>query len=271
MHLIDSVTFGITCFERPKELKRLLNSIYLFFDNPNVIVVCDSKKPSREKIIAKAFDKVQFIFTEYDIGLSAKRNLIYKNSSKEFILVLEEDFEFYNNSLESALVYMKQEELDLLGGRVLNYYQLDFVNIAVAFKKIILKSDFSRIRNILQGNHVELNHYGVFEVINNRLFTQWNSIDLELNDRKKFDIYPNFFLIKRSLLIKVAGWQPESLKNGEHGLFFVRLFQKNINSQFYFGFSIFHKPKKRILYIIKRMRKMNVNISDYHKYKEINF
>lgn len=271
MSEISSVTFGITCFERPKELHRLLKSIYLYFQKPDVIVVCDSKNKSKEKKLAKEFDEVNFIFTDYDIGLSAKRNIMFRNSKKDFILILEEDFEFRNNNLIQAIQTLKRGKLDLCAGRVVNIYQLDLVNLVVALKKILIRFDFSRLIHIFKGSHVDINHYGWFRVNENKLLTNWNDNPLNLMNHSSFDMYPNFFIIRKTKLIELNGWQPEQLKNGEHGLFFIRLFESEIKSVFLYDFDILHKPKKRLNYLFKRMRRFDVDVSNYYSYKEIKF
>lgn len=271
MSEISSVTFGITCFERPKELHRLLKSIYLYFQKPDVIVVCDSKNKTKERSLAEKFGKANFIFTDYDIGLSVKRNIIFKNSKKEFVLILEEDFEFRNNNLIQAIHTLKKEKLDLCAGRVVNVYQLDLVNLIVAFKKILNRFDFSRLIHIVKGSHVDINHYGWFKVNEDKLSTKWNNIPLNLMDHSSFDMYPNFFIIRKTKLIELNGWQPEQLKNGEHGLFFIRLFESKIKSVFLYDFDILHKPKKRVNYLLKRMRRFDVDVSNYHSFKEIKF
>jgi GT2 family glycosyltransferase len=269
---LDSITFGITCFERPKELDRLLRSITINFSDPNIIVVCDSKNTSVEKKVCGKYNNILFISTDYDSGLSKKRNLLMSSTKTEYLLLLEEDFIFEDSiGTEKALNYITKNQLDLVGGRVENIFDMDVTNLLVATKKILLKLDFKRLIDILFKRRSPLTHYGIFRAIDTTIDIIWFEDDLISANEKSFDIYPNFFLIKLETIKAIDGWQPEQLKNGEHALFFIRLFELGIKSCYLDEFRILHRPKKRFFYLIKRMRKSEANIENYTKYREINF
>ena len=265
------ITFGITCFERPKELHRLLISIYRYFEQPNVLVVCDSKNQNKEQKVATQFPEASFIFTEYDVGLSRKRNIIMNHAKTELILILEEDFIFQQREgLELALETMNKDNLDLVAGRVDNKYDFDLTNLAVATKKIITKFDFSRLKLLLNGQIEPINFYGTFKISANILWVEFNKSSLLDKDQSSFDLYPNFFIVKKSILIQLNGWQPESLKVREHIVFFVRLYELKIKSKFIYSFNILHRPKKRWTYVIRRLRKQNTDLTEYINYKILN-
>lgn len=270
---IHDITFGITCFERPKELRRLLLSIYKYFENPIVLVVSDSKYNKMELLLSKEFNEVKFIFTDYDVGASKKRNIIMNEVKTSLILLLEEDFIFVDSKgLESAINTMNNKKLDMIAGRVENVYEFDLTNFLVAMKKILFRFDFSRIQEILLQSKVPVNFYASYSSKNNELVTHWNKLPLNEINETRFDLYPNFFLIKKENLIRINGWQPEDLKDyREHVLFFVRLYEENLKSLFLYDFYILHKPKKRLFYLLKRLRKTDFEISDYIKYKNIEY
>lgn len=268
---LDQTTFCITAFQRPKELNRLLKSIYLYFINPKILVVCDSKNQSKEREIAKNYPNCRFIFTEYDIGLSKKRNILLENCTTRFFLLLEEDYIFFDSEgLLTAYDLLISEKLDLVGGRVENIYSLDFIQILVAFKKIFMKFDFSRLKQILAKRRVPINVMGNFTEFGNELKLIWNSKPLDEVDNIQFDLYPNFFLAKKESLKKINGWQPDSIKIGaEHGLFFIRLYESKIKSRFLNSFVVIHKPKKRLSYLVLRMRKFKIDYSLYTNYENV--
>jgi GT2 family glycosyltransferase len=269
---LSSITFGITCFERPKELDRLLKSIFMFFYDPKIIVVCDSKNTSKEEKVCNKYSNIIFIKVAYDSGLSIKRNLLMSSAKTEYLLLLEEDFIFEDsNGTTKALEFISSKPLDLIGGRVENLFDLDFTNFIVATKKILLKSDFKRLFDIILKRRFPLTHYGSFLTQNTSLNIVWYNKELESANEKAFDIYPNFFLVKLETLRSINGWQPENLKIREHALFFIRLFEFGINSCYLHDFKILHRPKKRLFYLIKRMRKYNVNTESFTKYREINY
>jgi hypothetical protein len=264
---IMDVTFGITCFERPKELKRLLESIYKYFNNPNVIVVCDSKNPTKEKKLEKKYDSAGFYFEKYDVGLSKKRNIIIDKTKTKLILILEEDFIFEDNEgLNLALAEMNKRRLDLLAGRVENIYDFDLFHFIVAIKGVMCRLDLSFLNSIIKGNRTSSKTYGNFEISNNDLYININNKDLIEVDGVRFDLYPNFFIAQKSILSKLNGWQPEEIKVREHIIFFARLYDLNISSSFLYDFYILHRPKKRLLYLFKRYKKHKMNLSKYLRY-----
>ena len=269
---IEDVTFCITCFNRPKELNRILKSISSNFIDPKVLVVCDSKNQKKERKISKLFPHYSFIFTDYDIGLSKKRNILMNHCKTRLFCLLEEDFIFeHNNGISLAIESLNSDSVDFVGGRVDNIFDLDMVHLLVAFKKIINGKGFNRLINIIYRKKEPINHYGNFEIHKNKLFTRWNSKSLEEVDGNSFDIYPNFFLCTLDLIKKIDGWQPDSLKNGEHGVFFARLFENEFKGIFLNEFKILHRPKKRLFYLKKRLRKSFADISNFTNFEELNF
>lgn len=268
---LEHITFSITAFERPKELDRLLKSIYLYFINPKIIVVCDSKNQVNERKIAKNYPKCKFIFTEYDVGLSKKRNILLENCTTSLFLLLEEDYIFSDsNGLFDSFKLLTTENLDLVGGRVENIYSFDIIQLLVAFKKIFMKLDFTRLKQILTKQRVPVNVLGNFKKINNDLKLIWNSKSLDEVDKISFDLYPNFFLARKESINIINGWQPESIKIGaEHGLFFIRLYDAKMKSRYLNSFVITHKPKKRINYLLLRMRKYKIDYNLYTSYDKV--
>ena len=113
--LNESVTVVIKTFERPKELKRLTESIKRFYPDMKIIVVDDSRDPSK-------IEGVKTICMPYDSGVSAGRNLAVSAVETKYLLLLDDDFIFYRKTdLGPAVKKMdKYAEIDILGGEVVD-------------------------------------------------------------------------------------------------------------------------------------------------------
>ncbi len=109
--LNESVTAVIKTFERPKELKRLIESIKRFYPDMKIIVVDDSREPSR-------IEGVKTITMPYDSGVSAGRNLAVSAVETKYLLLLDDDYVFYRKTdLEPAVKKMEENpEVDIMGG-----------------------------------------------------------------------------------------------------------------------------------------------------------
>jgi glycosyltransferase involved in cell wall biosynthesis len=125
--LVDAqLTAVIKTFERPGALKRLVKSIRRFYPNMHVIVVDDSRVPS--KIVG-----VETIVMPFDSGVSAGRNRALEHVETPFLLLLDDDYVFYRKTvLEPALEQMrKHDEIDIMGGGVVNlpfYGQVEYLD-----------------------------------------------------------------------------------------------------------------------------------------------
>lgn len=110
---IDNVTFGITSFERPEHLKRLLSSIQKYYPNARVLIGDYSREhPS--------VDFGKLIPMEFDIGLSAARNVLAMMCQTKYFLLLEEDFVFTNETKIEPMVDVLEcdinGEIGVVGG-----------------------------------------------------------------------------------------------------------------------------------------------------------
>ena len=107
----ENVTAVIKTFERPKELKRLIKSIKCFYPDMKIIVVDDSRDPSK-------IAGVKTITMPYDSGVSAGRNLAVFAVETKYLLLLDDDYIFYRKSiLEPAVKKMDENSrIDIMGG-----------------------------------------------------------------------------------------------------------------------------------------------------------
>ena len=86
--MLERVTFGITSFERPQLLERLVGSIKERYPKARILVADNGRRK------ASLPGDVRVLNLEFDSGLSAARNALLDNMETEFLLLLEEDFLF---------------------------------------------------------------------------------------------------------------------------------------------------------------------------------
>jgi len=100
----------IKTFERPEACQRLINSVRRFYPDIPIIVVDDS----REKTEYVGATKI--IFTEFDIGVSAGRNIGLANVKTKYAWCGDDDsFFIKETNLELAEQLMEKYEFDILG------------------------------------------------------------------------------------------------------------------------------------------------------------
>jgi len=110
--LVDSeLTAIIKTFERPQELKRLVQSIRRFYPNMKIVVVDDSRVPTK-------LEGVETIVMPYDSGVSAGRNRVLEAVKTKYTLLLDDDYVFYRHTdLNEPLKMMEKcHEVDIMGG-----------------------------------------------------------------------------------------------------------------------------------------------------------
>ena len=182
--LVQQVTALVKTFERPRVLRRLVASIRRLYPGLRIVVVDDSREPTR-------LDEVETIAMPYDSGISAGRNEGLKRVTTPYVLVLDDDFVFYRRTqLAPALALMQRNsEIDIMGGQLIDLPLL-------------------RARPVPSGE--------IFSTAAKPLVPLGNSIDgLEVVDKVS-----TFYIARRDRLALVP-WDPE-LKRIDHADFFTR-------------------------------------------------
>lgn len=113
--VVGQLTSLVKTFERPQILKRLVASITRLYPGLRVLVVDDSREPTR-------LGGVETLTMPYDSGISAGRNEGLKRVATPYVLVLDDDVVFYRHTrLESALALMdRYPEIDIMGGQLVD-------------------------------------------------------------------------------------------------------------------------------------------------------
>ena len=181
-------TFIIKTFERPTKLFFLLKSIDKFYPNTPIIIIDDSKKP----IDKKWAPHIQYVYTEYDIGLAEGRNRAVKLVKTKYFVLLDDDLEFTQQTkIETFKELLEKYNFDLIGGK---FYEVDMPYL----------------------------QYTGFFTTYCKAFYIWTYKDPgKACEVISVDFTWNFFLAKTNM-VKKNLWDSE-LKIGEHDSFFLGL------------------------------------------------
>jgi hypothetical protein len=182
--LIQQLTAFVKTFERPYVLRRLVASIKRLYPSLGIVVVDDSRKPTR-------LAGVETVVMPYDSGISAGRNEGLEHVTTPYVLVLDDDVVFYRRTrLAAALALMERHsEIDIMGGQLVDLPLL-------------------RARPLPAG--------AIFSTDARPAIPLGSSVGgLEVVDKVS-----NFFIARRDRLVPVL-WDP-LLKQAEHADFFTR-------------------------------------------------
>jgi len=110
--LIDNLTAVVKTFERPHKIKRLLRSLQRQFPTLTIIVVEDSRNPTRLP------DTVNHIVLPFDQGVCAGKNAGLEQVNTPFVLLLDDDFICYRKTKLLSMLQrlIAEPRIDLLAG-----------------------------------------------------------------------------------------------------------------------------------------------------------
>ena len=218
-------TILIKTFERPKNLSRLLVSIFKYYKDIAVIVVDDGKdrEINKNKITSRFKNKkITYLTLPYDSGLGAGRNAGLEKVETKYFVLCDDDFVFDKRTdLVKMRKIIEKNKFDLVSGVL---YEPK-TTLGLLPKK--LKTAF----NFLQRAFFAFIYDSGFEIKFKRELSLCANFDHNPEQRKialikhpcgkginKHDIVINFFMCKTSIRDSVM-WRPE-LKLIEHGVFF---------------------------------------------------
>ena len=230
--MLERITFGITSFERPRLLEQLVASIRRRYPQSRILVADNGRQK------ANLPNDVRVLNLEFDCGLSCARNALVDNMETEFLLLLEEDFLFTEETRVEPFVEIldSDEEIGMIGGAMrgssgrLGLYCLD-IDI---FREVMYVQDATR--------RMRVTPYGT--------------------SYRVCDIAWNFGLFRREFLA-VNRWD-DRLKVGEHAAYFH---QVKLRGQWRVAATpsvvIYHIPDQRT----EHYRKYRHRAKDYlHQY-----
>ncbi len=215
----DKVTLIIKTFERPQCINRLIYSIKMMYPNLHIIVADDSRE-------SRPIAGVEYLPMPYDSGVSAGRNLALSKVNTPYVVTLDDDFVFNNNTrLERWLEILENNtEIDIVGGQVYGHplYQssLYIEDNALIFKP----SPRNQLRN----------------------FDLW-------------DIVLQFWMAKTDKIKSIGGWDNQ-FKTCDHIPFFCRALGK-LNIIYTSDVSVGHMPIKDQNYFNHRNNRMQRHLN----------
>jgi len=178
------ITAIVKTFERPKQLLRLIESLFRLFPTVPVIVADDSRRPGR-------LPGVRTLPLPFDVGVSAGRQAALAEVRTEYTWVLDDDFVLYRGTqLARAIAALDAEpRIDILGGPV--------IDVPLCLKR----------------------GAGPSPIYPTRRAPLW-PLGSQLAGLEVRDKVPNFF-VARSERLRLVGWDP-ALKRLDHADFFTR-------------------------------------------------
>lgn len=249
----NKLTIVIKTFNRKNALIRLLKSIENYYGKLPIIIVDDSKNDYKNDIL-KRFPNldIEYIVTEFDIGLSKGRNILINNVKTDYFLLCDDDFEFDKRTkLEKYLNVCETEKIDILGGVVYNRVFIDSLySLLWTLKKI------SRIKSVIKKEEFVSLYNGKYEVNDSDVLVKIDNKPEHFSEDKIYDtdICSNFFIGNTQRIKEIDGWTPELLKVGEHEFFFLKAYKNKLKVKYTPGFGVIHYPKKTLGYVKFRGR-----------------
>lgn len=112
--VLRRVTFGITAFERPRHVERLVASIQRYYPGARITVADNG----REKACLPG--EVAVVDLPFDCGLSAARDALAAQLATAYLLMLEDDFVFCDQTRIETFAEIMDSDQDLgsIGGTV---------------------------------------------------------------------------------------------------------------------------------------------------------
>lgn len=140
-------------YKTPKLLHTCISSIYKFTNGLSfeVIVIDNNSEDESEELIMNEFIDVKWVNSGFNAGTSIAYNLGVKHSSGKYILILNSDTEFIENTIKITLDYYKKLETEtkvgMLGCQLKGYDSLIQYNSYLSF---------IGFRRFLRGNPISI-------------------------------------------------------------------------------------------------------------------
>lgn len=243
MNINQELTIIIKTFEREKSLKKMLVSMVdNGIVNYQILILDDSKVNYKDKILKEFKNKlnIEYIITDFDIGVSAGRNILLNKVKTPYFLLCDDDYIFDKRvKLEKNLKILKDNKADIVGGVVYNRYTIN--NLYELFNSILHPK---LLYKILSKKEIISDYIGDLEI-------QGKTLYLKREKKKtmiiKTDIVNNFFIAKTESIKKIGGWINE-IKTAEHEELFLRAKLNKLNVFFSRDFGVKHYPIRTYKY-----------------------
>lgn len=241
--MINKIDIIITTMDRYDRLEMLLDSIYKYYPEAKVTVADQSDRKEKSSFTWDFYEKyttekgLTVLYLNHDCGLSYARNYLIKHTNRPYILLLEDDFLFTEDTKIEKL-YELMEISDIAGGGV---YQNDIripfeFNFEAKGDTLCQVSDgdvwFDDMIGRWEMNPLDREYFDSVTTFKMKTGKYKKKSDLwdhlrEINRTAYFIKYKqtqcilNFFLAKRLVFNDILWY--DKLKLAEHQHFFYRL------------------------------------------------
>jgi hypothetical protein len=248
---MDQLTLIIKTHERPKSLIRLLKSIRIFAKNYPIIIADDSDKPSRNEILRLFPDLRIAYFITPNNGINYGRTLMAKFSKTDYILLLDDDYEFsVRTRLEGVFEIIKLSNIDLVCGLITEFPDYSLVSTLGMIKELFYNKNLRRFYNYLFNKPV-IGAWIKFEGDKVSKFYTYSSLMLDIN-YNRITYGPNFFLIRKKTLEEIGYWDSEDYPPYDHSNFFKKMEYNSKVMKLDYEFQINHISKRTLKYYLRR-------------------
>ena len=207
-----SVTFIVKTLARPEALGRLLASLWKFYPDFPILIADDSEVPYPE--VSTSYRTARHATLEHDIGLSAGRNWLVDHAATPYVVLLDDDFVFVDDTrIERLYPFVASGAFDLMAGTVL------YNGSETHYEHRLRREGRTLVLSPIRAN-----------------------TDAPI----KADMVYNFFLADRAALARIR-WD-EALKICEHQAFFLRALDAKLNVGYLRGVRIDHRPVRSKAY-----------------------
>ena len=263
MNTTCKITIIIKTFERPKCLRRLLQSIARLYPEITVLIADDSHSPYAGQM-ARSVPNLQCRVYDmpFDSGVSAGRNLLLQHVKTPFFVHCDDDFIFDERTdLYRAVNLLQSHDLDILGGLYYNVQPLSWKEIVLD----LAHGRFYRLRQLITKRGIPHRFMGNFIDKDNGT-AEIDPIDFS-PPVTECDLVQNFF-IARTICVrdKTGGWNEEIKIGGDHEDFFYRASRAGLRIGHTEPFGVVHFPERPSRYARFRARASWIRPAQFGKW-----
>lgn len=187
------ISIIIVSWRVPMALERCILSIkkYLSSSPHEIIVIDNNSNDQTVEILQKKYPDVRLIINQTNLGFALANNIAASQANGEYLLILNPDTEFIDNSIEQAIDYCdSHQEVGICGINIINRDLSNQLSVRP------LPNLYSQIITLLKLNNI-------FPFINKKYLSR--NFNYNLNQVVD-SISGACFLIKKDLWLKLKGF-----------------------------------------------------------------
>lgn len=253
----------IISWNTQKLTQKCVESIFAFVKNIDleIFVVDNNSADDTVKILEKykienKIANLNIIVNKENVGFAKANNQAIKQSSGEYILLLNPDTEFMDDKTKDAIEFMENNpEVGILGSRLLN-------------TNGSLQRSCRKFPNFLDQLFIQLKFYNFFP---NRIKAtrEYFMLDFEHNENREVDqVMGAAMLIKRGVVEKVGLLDEKFWAIFEEVDFCQRTKNVGYKIFFYASWQIYHHKEQSFKQWPALRKQINFNHSLYHYFKK---